>query len=134
MCEKLSPTLKNTTFSSITPQPLDRFFSSSNLASLFRLPFRKKKVFEDRFRFTRVIVFTDRQTDRQTDGRTFFFCGFGISRHRQTTLSMETYVVLQCYKRRSKRISPDTSYGSKNESCISVEFLYLPAFSNIELN
>src|SRR6202012_754061 len=45
-----------TTFLPISPEPLDRFCSSSNLATF------KKKIHPNRFRFTRVIARTDRQT------------------------------------------------------------------------
>ena len=62
--KKLSPTLENITFLGITFEPLDRFRASSNLNSLFWLPFRKKK------------VLLSGQTDGQTD--TFFFADFAF--------------------------------------------------------
>src|ERR1700761_147659 len=47
--------LNLTTFLPISPDPMSRFCSSSNLAS--------QKIHQNRFRFTRVIVMTDRRTD-----------------------------------------------------------------------
>src|SRR6201996_7590803 len=59
-----------TTFLPISPDPMGRFCSSSNLASQIKIEVFLKKIHQNRFRFTRVIVMTDRQTDRQTDGQT----------------------------------------------------------------
>src|ERR1700755_3506847 len=68
-----------TTFLPISPHPMGRFCSSSNLASQIKIEVFLKKIHQNRFRFTRVIVMTDRRTDRQTDRQTdgiFFFSFF----------------------------------------------------------
>src|ERR1700761_4697806 len=62
-----------TTFLPISPDSMGRFCSSLNLASQIKIEVFYKKIHQNRFRFTRVIVMTDRQTGRQTDGRNFFF-------------------------------------------------------------
>src|SRR6201990_271031 len=67
-------------FLTISPDPMGRFCSSSNLASQIKIEVFLKKIHQNRFRFTRVIVMTDRRTDRQTDRRTenFFFSFFAF--------------------------------------------------------
>ncbi len=123
----LQDTLKTAyfcTFWVIYREQHDRFCSSSNLTSVLVLSFRGKKDFWNWFCFAWVIVLTDGQTDRRTDGQTDrrtdghrFYCRFGISRHRLTTLPMETYVFFQCYRHQRKamnpRMNPGTSYGFK---------------------
>ena len=110
ICKKPLPTLQNITFSTISPEPIDRFCSSSNLTSLFGLPFRKKKVHWNRIWFTQVIVFTDRQTDR----RKFFFAdlaSLGIDKQlcpwKHRSIRRVTNVIVNAW-------DPCTSYGSKN--------------------
>src|SRR6201996_148049 len=70
--------LNLTTFLPISPDPMSRFCSSSNLASQIRIEVFKKKINQNRFRFTRVIVMTDERTDGQTDRRTDFFLHFWL--------------------------------------------------------
>src|ERR1700744_6540062 len=53
--------------SPISPDPMSRFCSSSNLASQIKIEIFKKKIHQNRFRFTRSYR-DDGQTDRQTDG------------------------------------------------------------------
>src|SRR6202012_3720096 len=52
-----------TTFLPISPDPMSRFCSSSNLASQIKIEVFKKKIHQNRFRFTRVIVMTDGRID-----------------------------------------------------------------------
>src|ERR1700761_3234952 len=70
-----------TIFLTISPDPMSRFCSSSNLASqnrsLLKKDSSKSVQIYSSYRDDRQ---TDRQTDGQTDGRTdfFFFCIFGL--------------------------------------------------------
>src|ERR1700761_4475654 len=52
-----------TIFLPISPDPMGRFCSSSNLASQIKIEVFYKKIHQNRFRFTRVIVMIDRCTD-----------------------------------------------------------------------
>src|ERR1700761_6172085 len=70
-----------TTFLPKSPDPMSRFFSSSNLASQIKVEVFKKK---DSSKSVQIYSSyrddrrTDRQTDRQTDRRNFFFCIFRL--------------------------------------------------------
>src|ERR1700744_1915630 len=96
-----------TTFLPISPDPMSRFCSSSNLASQIKIEVFYKKIHQNRFRFTRVIVMTDRQTDG------FFFCIFGFFGSRSVERPYLEVRNREITNSVVNLLEPFTSYGAK---------------------